>query len=245
MRHLPPAPAVIVDAGGGSGPYAFWLAGLGYEVHLLDPVPKHIEQATRISQSGRQSLASVAVGDARKLHFGDGSVNAVLLLGPLYHLTEQTERLACLREARRVLKWEGVVFAAAISRFASLFAALHEELFGKSEFVPILERDLREGQHRNDTGNPLYFTTAYFHRPSELAEEIVESGLDLMEVLPIEGPGWLAKDFDRLWASDEQRERLVRYVREVEKEKELLGVSAHLLAIAKKSDAVRGRTASA
>ena len=244
LRHLPPAPAVIVDAGGGSGPYAFWLAGLGYEVHLLDPVPKHIEQAKRTAEAGSPSLASVALGDARQLHFGDGSVNAVLLLGPLYHLTERIERLACLREARRVLRWEGVVFAAAITRFASLFAALHEDLFDKAEFAPILERDLREGQHRNNTGNPFYFTTAYFHRPSELAEEVVESGLDLMDVLPIEGPGWLAKDFDRLWASDEQRERLMSCVRQVEKAEELLGVSAHLLAIAKKNDAVRGSTAS-
>jgi ubiquinone/menaquinone biosynthesis C-methylase UbiE len=239
LRYLPPPPAVVADVGGASGPYSFWLVAQGYKVHLVDPVPKHIEQANRAcaSQPDRR-LVSIRLGDARRLEFPDESVDVVLLLGPLYHLTDRGNRLACLREARRVLRRDGVVFAAAISRFASLFAALQEELLGNPEFAPILERNLRDGQHRNDTGNPSYFTTAYFHRPFELAEEVVESGLGLMEVLPVEGPGWLAKNFDRLWASDEQRERLMWCVRQVEKAGELLGASAHLLAIAKKNGAV-------
>jgi ubiquinone/menaquinone biosynthesis C-methylase UbiE len=235
LRHLPQTPAVVADVGGASGNYSFWLAGLGYEVHLLDPVPKHIEQATRAGDFQRnQPLASVRLGDARKLDFPDESVDAVLMLGPLYHLTDRHDRLACLREAQRILRREGVVFAAGISRFASLLAALHEEFLGDPQFAAILERDLREGQHRNETGNPVYFTTAYFHRPAELAEEVMESGLSLLEVLPVEGPGWLAKDFDRLWASPKQRERMMWCIRRVENEKELIGVSAHLLAIARK-----------
>ena len=235
LRHLPPAPTAIVDAGGGSGPYAFWLAELGYQVHLLDPVPKHIEQAKRRLTSGCAApLAGVTLGDARELPFDDGSQGAVLLLGPLYHLTERNERLACLGEARRVLRTGGLVFAAAISRFASLLAALHEDLINRDDFVPIIERDLRDGQHRNDTGNPEYFTTAFFHRPSELTEEIVESGLKLLDLLPVEGPGWLASNFEQVWASEKQRQRLLALVRQVENKPELLGASAHLIAIAQK-----------
>ena len=240
LRHLPQTPAVVADVGGASGSYSFWLAGLGYQVHLVDPVPKHIGQATRAGDLQRDhSLASVRLGDARKLDFADESVDAVLLLGPLYHLTERDDRLACLREAQRILRAEGIVFAAGISRFASLLAALHEELLGDPEFTALLERDLREGQHRNETGNPVYFTTAYFHRPSALAEEVMESGLSLLEILPVEGPGWLAKDFDRLWASPEQRERMMWCIRQIEKEEELIGVSAHLLAIARKQTITR------
>jgi ubiquinone/menaquinone biosynthesis C-methylase UbiE len=89
QRYLPPPSAVIVDAGGGSGVYAGWLARLGYEVHLIDPVPKHVEQAR--AASARQTdhpVASIRLGDARRLELPDQSVDAVLLLGPLYHLTE-------------------------------------------------------------------------------------------------------------------------------------------------------------
>ena len=46
-RALPPAPAVVLDVGGATGVYALWLAGLGYQVHLVDIVPHHVEQARR------------------------------------------------------------------------------------------------------------------------------------------------------------------------------------------------------
>ncbi len=62
-RHLPPAPARILDVGGGSGIYGEWLGALGYEVHLIDLAPAHIERARRDSPG----LASAEVGDARKL----------------------------------------------------------------------------------------------------------------------------------------------------------------------------------
>ena len=166
QRHLPPPPGRVIDAGGASGVYACWLASLGYEVHLVDPVPKHIEQAR--AASGRQPdypLASAELGDARQLPHADNSVDAVLLLGPLYHLVEKEDRIACLREARRVLHPGGLIWAAGISRFASLLDSLSSGFFSDPEFAPILERDLEDGQHRNPTTNAIYFTDAYFHNP--------------------------------------------------------------------------------
>ena len=50
-RFLPTPPAVIFDVGGGSGVYAFWLAQQGYEFHLIDAVPLHIQQAQNSSQA--------------------------------------------------------------------------------------------------------------------------------------------------------------------------------------------------
>jgi nucleoside-diphosphate-sugar epimerase len=66
--------------------YASWLSSQGYQVHLIDPVPLHLEQARA---DGR---FSVAPGDARSLAEEDSSYDAVLLLGPLYHLTERADR---------------------------------------------------------------------------------------------------------------------------------------------------------
>jgi ubiquinone/menaquinone biosynthesis C-methylase UbiE len=234
LRHLPPAPAVILDAGGGSGAYAGWLASLAYEVHLIDPVPKHVEQALQRSMRQQRPIASVRVGDARKLEQSDYSVDGVLLLGPLYHLTEREDRLACLKEAFRALRIGGVVFAAAISRFASLLDSMTHGFFDQPDFAAILERDLSDGQHRNPTDKPEYFTTAYFHRPDELVSELSAAGFRLQELTAVEGPGWLAKDFDRLWADPVERKRLLQCVRNIEHEPALLGASSHFMAIGKK-----------
>lgn len=86
-RLLPLAPARVLDVGGGAGVYASWLADEGYQVHLVDPVPLHVEQA----RTGGEVTA--AVGDARHLEEADDSWDAVLMLGPLYHLTARAERI--------------------------------------------------------------------------------------------------------------------------------------------------------
>jgi ubiquinone/menaquinone biosynthesis C-methylase UbiE len=235
QRRFPPPPAAILDVGGGPGVYACWLARLGYEVHLVDAVPLHVEQALETSsgQPGRP-LASAAVGDARRLSRPDGSVEGVLLLGPLYHLTERDDRLAAWREARRVLKPGGVVLAAAIARFASTLDGLRLGLFDDPAFAAIAEQDLRDGRHRNPTGDPRYFTTAYFHRAEELKAEAEEAGLRHEATLGVEGPGWLAPDFDRWWGDETRRGRLLAVARALESEPSLLGMSAHLLAAARK-----------
>ena len=104
-RYLPPAPAMVLDVGGAAGVYALWLAKLGYAVHVIDPVPLHIAQAKAASSDQPEHpLASAALGDACRLDWPDASADAVLMLGPLYHLTERADRLQALREGYRVLK---------------------------------------------------------------------------------------------------------------------------------------------
>ncbi|MGF1935513.1 MAG: class I SAM-dependent methyltransferase [Nostoc sp. ChiQUE02] len=234
-RYLPPPPAVIFDVGGGSGIYACWLAQLGYEVHLIDPVPLHVEQARSASQvQPDYPLASAEVGDARQLNQANNSVDAVLLFGPLYHLIERSDRLAALHEANRVLKSGGLVFAVACSRFASLLDGLFRGWLDDPEFVEIVHRDLLEGQHRNPSNHPAYFTTAFFHHPDELKAEVEEAGLSCEKLLAIEGPGKLLQNFEEHWSEQSRRQRLLQAIRWLETEPSTLGVSAHIMAIAKK-----------
>jgi ubiquinone/menaquinone biosynthesis C-methylase UbiE len=234
-RHLPPPPAVVLDIGGAAGVYALPLAAQGYQVHLVDPMAGHVEQA--LDASGRQPatpLASTTVGDARQLDRPDASVDAALLLGPLYHLISRVDRLRALVEARRVLRPGGVLAAAGISRFASMLDGLVRGHLDDPGFEAIVERDVRDGQHRNPTGRPEWFTTAYFHLPDELGQEVTEAGLRLHALFAVEGPAWMLPDIEQRLADPARGERVLAAIRRVETEPSLLGASSHLLAIARR-----------
>jgi len=235
-RHLPAAPASVLDVGGGWGVHAFWLTEQGYDVHLIDPVPGHIEQAReRMSEPGVYPLASARVGDARQLDQASDSVDTVLLLGPLYHLPERADRLLALREARRVLRTDGLVFAVGISRFASLLDGLNGQRLNDPEFARIVEQDLRDGQHRNPSERQGYFTTAFFHHPDELREEVAAAEFAVADILGIEGPGyWMVHDLEARLSDPAQREQLLLAARAIEREPTLLGLGPHIMAIARK-----------
>jgi ubiquinone/menaquinone biosynthesis C-methylase UbiE len=236
LRHLPAPPGEVLDVGGAAGAYAYWLSALGYDVHLLDPVPKHVRQAEEAGAQAPRRLASIQEGDARSLPFGDASASAVLLMGPLYHLPERADRLAALREAARAVRPGGWLFAAAISRFASFVDGLRTgSLLDDAAFARIVEGDLRDGRHRNETGNLAYFTTAFFHRPEELRTEVTEAGFAEALVYAVEGPFFALPGFAERWRDPGARETLLRFLRAVETEPALLGASPHLLACARRA----------
>lgn len=231
LRHLSAPPGVVLDVGGAAGAYAYWLAARGYDVHLLDPVPKHLQQAEAAGARAPRPLASIREGDARALPFGDAAASALLLMGPLYHLQERAFRLAALREAARVVGAGGWLFAAAISRFASLVDGLRTgELLDDPVFAGIVANDLRDGRHFNETKGPDYFTTAFFHRPEELRDEIAEAGFGEAGIFAVEGPAFFLPDFAARWSRPEARDTLLRFLRTVETEPLLMGASPHLLA---------------
>lgn len=187
-RHLPATPAVVYDVDGGPGNYACWLAKWGYEVHLVDAVPLHVEQASAASQAQPDHpIAKLCVGDARHLDRVDNSVDVVLMLGPLYHLTERNERISALQESYRILRKNGIIFAVVISRYASTLRGMADDIMDP-EYIKIVDRDLRDGQHRNPNEHPAYFTTAFLHRPEELKSEIEVVGFNLEGLFGIQGP---------------------------------------------------------
>lgn len=228
-RFLPAPPSVLLDVGGGPGAYAVPLALAGHAVHLVDAMPLHVGQAREAAAAAATALASAEVGDARSLDFPDRTADAVLLLGPLYHLLETEERVAALVEARRVLRPGGTVVAASISRFAGLLEGLHR---GWAAVHPaIVESGLHTGTHRNPGADQRWFTTAHFARPEELAAEVAAAGFAPVALLAVEGPGTLVGDVDAWLDDPARREWLLRQVRRVEAEPSLLGASPHVVAV--------------
>jgi len=233
-RHLPLPPAVICDIGGAAGIYAFPLSERGYRVHLIDPVALHIQQAQAHSARSEISLASMVQGDARAIDMPAGVADATLLLGPLYHLVERADRKVALQEAHRILRPNGLLIAAGISRYASLIDGFSSGFFADEQFREIVKRDLSSGQHRNPTESADYFTTAYFHRPDELRAEIQDADFHDIKVLGIEGPAWGAAAFRSALADVAQRGTLLEMLSAIEDEPSIVGASAHLIAVARK-----------
>jgi len=234
-RFFPAPPAVVLDVGGGPGVYASWLARLGYQVHLVDAVPLHIEQARQASEAQpAQPIASLQVGDARSLDYPDESADAVLLHGPLYHLTQRSERLAALRESTRVLRPRGVLLAFGIGRYASTLVGLVNWWIEDAGYLRMIERELEDGQHRPPPDWPGLFTTAYFHLPGELGDELREAGLEHEGTLAVQGPGWLVPGLEEKWANEDQREALLHVVRLLEKEPGAQAMTPHLMAVGRK-----------
>ena len=223
-RHLPPPPGVVLDVGGGPGIYAAWLAATGYEVEIIDIVPRHIREAT-------EKGIRATLGDARDLPTPDQSCDAVLLLGPLYHLTDHADRVQALREARRVAKPGAPVFGAAIARFASALDGLDSGYIDDPAFVEIMNTALDFGTHSNPTQYPGYFTTAFFHRPDDLRDEMVEAGFHRVSVLAVEGIGWADRDLERRLDDPSRLHLLLDLLARLESEQTILGASPHLLAI--------------
>jgi ubiquinone/menaquinone biosynthesis C-methylase UbiE len=235
-RYLKKTPSVILDVGGAAGRYSCWLAKEGHEVHLIDPVPLHIQQAQAASDAQPKApLVSCNVGDARQLEFDDEIVDAVLLLGPLYHLVKPEDRKRSLLEAYRVLKTGGHLFAAGISRFASTIDGLDSGYFLDPVFRKIMQDDLETGQHRNPTKHPAYFMDTFFHHPEELKAEVAGSGFEIAGLFAIEGISYLMKDFEKNWNIEGYREFLLEIIGKLEEEASLIGASPHIMCVGEKS----------
>ena len=195
-----------------------------------------------LTQSQKQRFQQMLVGllrdgdysDARygELMHGSEEILSAPYLEKIQDAVDESERLEAIRESFRILKPGGIMFAAAISRFASLMDGSAEGFLKDPEFRQIVAADLTSGQHRNPTSNPAYFTTSYFHRPEELEKEVAAAGYQNVRVLAVEGPVWSAARFKKVWEDETQRKTLMEFLAMVEQEPSIRGASAHLLAVA-------------
>lgn len=221
-RFLPPAKAKVLDVGGATGIHSRWLAADGYDVTLIDVVPAHVRDAALIPG------VTAREGDARKLEEADESVDAVVMLGPLYHLLERKDRLGAIAEGLRVLRPGGLLAAAAVSRYAPVLDKAKLGLLS-AEIAVELGSVLSTGRGRLDDE---FAERAYFHSPEGLAEEFVAAGCTDMDVYGLEGPSWPAADL-----SDDPAVEAgaLRAARLVELDPVIRAASAHLLAVGRKA----------
>ncbi|MCL2549146.1 MAG: class I SAM-dependent methyltransferase [Symbiobacteriaceae bacterium] len=187
--HLPQS-AEILDLGGGPGRYTIELAKIGHTLHLADLSPKNLDVAReRIAELGVGNIKSVTQVNAVNLSvYVDESFDAVLLLGPLYHLTDESERLACIKEVKRVLKPQGLVFASFIPFLSGAIGVVARMFLTPNQVdVETLNRVFNQGVFHNNTVQG--FQEAYFPRSDEVVSLFSNSGFSKVLLRSIRGWG--------------------------------------------------------
>lgn len=246
LEKLPEAPAVIFDIGGAYGEYAWWLASLGYEVHLFDLSKTNITMSTELAvEYPGVKLAAAEVCDARSVPRPDRSADAILLMGPLYSITEYAERICAIEECRRLLKDEGILFSAALTPYSPLIprlASYHKETSGiryeldDPAVLSMIERALKDGCYINPDMKIINhgLGSSHLHTAKALREELSAGGFDTSAVHGIMGGAWLAPNLDALLRNEETKAVLMKTVRMLDTHEEIIGLSGHLLAVSRK-----------
>lgn len=245
LEKLPKSPAVIYDVGGGYGEYAWWLASLGYEVHLFDISETNIKMSEELKHEyPNVYLESAEVCDARSVPLKSKSADAVLLMGPLYSITEYEERILAIKESFRLLKDNGILFTAALTPYGGL---LHRITVYRNfddnkacelddtKVISMFDRALTDGCYINPErkiSNGL--GSSHFHTAKALKEELLCGGFKTESVHGVMGGAWLAPNLDELLANKETKDVLMKTVRMLDTHEEIIGLSGHLLAVSRK-----------
>ena len=236
-RHLPPS-SRILDIGGGPGRYAIWLAERGHEVVLADLSPELLEIARAQVAAARASVTEVVEADACDLsRWPATSFDAVLSLGPFYHLVEPADRDAAARELARVVRPGGFVFVAAIARLAYLQRTLavpderHHLLDGEW-----LRRLLEDGVFENDVAGR--FSLGYGMEPAELRTLFGGHGFVEVELLSAESlsAGIPREVGEALTLGGPVSEVVERLLIDLAGDERVVGSAGHLLFVATKGE---------
>lgn len=221
--------AIILDVGGGTGKYSAWLAGLGHEVHLIDPVEKHIKRAKKRSQQLKNPFG-VRKGNAQELAYSSDFADLIILHGPLYHLQNYSERQFAIQEAYRVLKNGGICLAFGINYTVSTIAGLMDGHIHHPEFFEMSKRELVSSIHNPPNSLPWLLTKGYYHRPQDLKHELLEAtDFIYQKTQAVEGIIWLDKDYFTNMLIPKRKEVLIELLRITESDKNLMSFSPHFM----------------
>ncbi len=235
-KYIPSSSSKIIDIGGGTGKYSEWLANKGHQVHLVEPVYKHIKIARNRADKLKNKF-SVHLGESRRLNFQNDFADLIILHGPLYHLQKKEDRELAIKEAKRVLKNNGIILGFAINYTASTLAGLLNGLIHKKTFFEMCVEELTTGIHNPPDDFPWLLAEAYYHRPEQLKEEFIKQELTCLNTYAVEGMAWLDKDYFANMLNEDKKKRLLALLQVTENDRYLLPFSPHMMIAVKKQTA--------
>lgn len=228
------AASCVLDAGGGAGRYAAWLAARGHDVRLLDLSPTQLAVARKKAEElGVADRIRLSRGDIRDLPFAADTFDAVCCLGgPLSHVLDADERDRALRELRRVAVADAPVFVSVLGRLSLVHGQLlnHDVDEGRELYLPELrtgdfDRELAEAA----LGRPAW-TRSHFFRAAELESALEAAGVAVERLVGLEG--LLSNLGERLAdVEPDTEETLMSLATEFREDPTVVDISEHILAV--------------
>jgi ubiquinone/menaquinone biosynthesis C-methylase UbiE len=237
IRQYLPSSGNVLDNGAGPGKYSMELAKLGYNVTLSDITPQLVEIAKqKASELGlTEQFNGFHVLNATHL---DGVANEIydasLMLGPLYHLQKEEERVSAVRELFRVTKRNGIVFVAFQSRMRMTITSLQFPQYWKpNDNMDSIYEFYENGIfNHNDKGR---FTGAYYFNMDEIKPFMEKVGFETIDLIGSSSFGAMLKNEQKqYWADQGEYEKLINFLITTAKDPSLLGISSHLLYIGRR-----------
>ena len=225
----------ILDLGGGAGVYAFPLAERGYKVTLADLSETLLAQAkNKKEEDNVPNLISCDQINATDLsYYNDNSFDVVLLFGPLYHLLENSERSACIKEIHRVLKPDGKVFASFIPYLSGSIALL-SRFYWRPEQVDIntLCEVFKSGQFKNlsDSG----FQEGYYPTSEEIENLFDTNGFEKIALRSIRGFGYEKEDMIYKFENTPDFEKIIGLINDTAADKSIVEMCGHAIYVGRK-----------
>ena len=231
MDQMIPEGSTILDIGGGPGQYSIYYAKKGHEVTLLDLSPENVRFAKKKARQYGVKITAMQ-GDAMDLsRFPDNSFDFVFLMGPLYHIMSEKNRIRALTEAKRVLKPGGLLFTSFILLYGGVVYGLRDL---QESICRENEKEFYEACARDKSLSFEAFTYSFMTTVSD-AKKLVEkiSGLKTEKVF---GQESILAPYRWALANSPRKIRLAWYeyaIRFCEKE-EYLAHTEHLMIVSRK-----------
>lgn len=237
MKQYLPSSGMVLDNGAGPGKYSMALAKQGFKVTLSDLTPRLVDLAKeKASELGlMEQFNGFHVLNATHLAgIPNESFNASLMLGPLYHLQTEEERINAVKELYRVTKKEGIIFVAFQSRMRMTMTSLQYPQFWKpNDTMDAIHEFCNTGIfNHTDEGR---FTGAYYFNIEDIKPFMESHGFETIELIGSSSiGGMLNSEQKQYWEERGESQMLMKLLIETAKDPSVLGLSSHLLYIGRR-----------
>lgn len=232
LNQYLPSRGSILEVGAATGTYTLELAKRGYTLTSVDLSATLLDECRKkIANEGLEKQVRLVVADARDLsQITEKGFDAVLLMGPLYHLVEEADRMVALKEVFNRLREGGIIFSSFISRFG-IMGDLLKDIPGWIEDQTEVQSLIVQGRRPDDY--PRGGFRGYFAKASEIVPLHEALGFETLVLAGVE-PAISADDVSYSKLQGKQRQLWLDLLYEISTEKSIIGASRHLLYIGKK-----------